>query len=160
MSVNQKIRSDFFPQSILLSLPVVKNKKLNSTTQIFRKVLASALLIMMLFSSCSIKRGIKALFDIPHNTVQVGNFATQMSSMGQGQTACLKCADFQILTADSFDHSLIKKLSPAIFISLIFSLLLLPFVRPEEEHNYKLPILGSSIPKYLLFGKLLFYDIR
>lgn len=152
--------SDFFLQSNLLSLAVVKNKKSHSAPQIFRKVLASALLIMVLLSSCSIKRGIKVLFDIPVNTVQVGNFATQVSSVSQNQTACLKCADFQILTIDSFDLSLLKNLSPAIFISIVFSLLLLPFFRPEEEHNYILPTLGGRLPKYLLFSKLLFYDIR
>lgn len=138
----------------------MKNKETYNVTQFFRQFMAIALLVVVLLSSCSIKRGIKVLFDIPVNTVQLGNFATQISSGNNGKIACLKCADHQILTTDSFDHSLIKNLSSAIFFSVVFSLLLLPFFRPEEEANYKLPILGRCIPKYLLFSKLLFYDIR
>ncbi len=134
--------------------------KTHNSNLIFRQSMAIVLLLVVLMSSCSLKRGIKVLFDIPLNTVQIGNFGTQVSSVAQGQTACLKCADLQILTTDSFDHSLLKNLSSAIFLTVIFSLLLLPFFRPEDKHIHKIPLLGGSIPKYLLFSKLLFYDIR
>lgn len=97
---------------------------------------------------------------MPMKMEQSGTFGHHLSSVNQGETACLKCADFHVLTADSFDQSLIKNLTPAQLISLVFSLLLLPVFRPEEKPNYKLPTLGRSIPKYLLFSKLLFYDIR
>ncbi len=141
-------------------MPVVKNKETHSVTQIFRQVLASALLVLVLLSSCSVKRGAKVLFDLPMKMEQVGAFGHYVSSVDHGETASVKCADLQVITADSYDHSLLKNLSSALFISVVFSLLFLPFFRPEEEHNYKLPTLGGSIPKYLLFSKLLFYDIR
>lgn len=145
---------------IFIYLQLVKKTTAHNSHLIFRQVLATALLFLVLLSSCSVKRGIKVLFDIPVNTVQVGNSGTQISSVDNGRTACLKCADLQVLTADTFDHSLLKNLSPAILLSLVFSLLLLPVVRPEQKHIYKTPFLGGSIPKYLLFSKLLFYDLR
>ena len=138
----------------------MKNKKLHNATPIFRQVLASALLIVVLLSSCSVKRGVKVLFDMPIKMEQVGVLGHSISSVDHSEANCLTCADLHVLTADSFDHSLLKNLSSAIFISLVFSLLLLLFFRPEEEHHYKLPIPGRSIPKYLLFSKLLFYDIK
>ncbi|MEO8773661.1 MAG: hypothetical protein ABI371_04960 [Gelidibacter sp.] len=150
----------FFSQSIPLSLPVVKNKETHNATQIFRQVLAAALLIVVLLSSCSTKRGVKVLFDMPIKMEQVGALGHYISSVDHSETACVKCADLQVITADAYDHSLLKNLSSALFISVVFSLLLVPFFRPEEEHHYKLPTLGRSIPKYLLFSKLIFYDIR
>ncbi|WP_182206311.1 hypothetical protein [Gelidibacter maritimus] len=126
----------------------------------FRQFLSTALLLVVLLSSCSLKRGVKVLFDIPVKTVQTGTYGHHISALGHGETACLKCKDLQVLTADSFDHSLIKNLNSAIFISVIFSLLLLAFFRPEGNHNFKTPTLGLNIPKYLLFSKLLFYDLR
>ena len=100
------------------------------------------------------------LFDMPIKMEQVGALDHYISSADNGATTCVKSADLQIIAADSYDHSLLKNLSSAIFISIVFSLLLLPFFKAEEEHHYKLPKLGRSIPKYLLFSKLLFYDIR
>lgn len=150
----------FFLQSILLPLPLVKNKNTHNATQIFRQVLASILLIVVLLSSCSTKRGVKVLFDMPVKMEQVGAINQYISSVNHNASECVKCADLQILTADAYDHSLLKNLSSALFISVVFSLLFLPFFRPEEEHHYKLPKLGGSIPKYLLFSKLIFYDIR
>lgn len=138
----------------------MKNKNAHKGTLIYRQFLAVALLLVVLLSSCSLKRGVKVLFDIPVKTEQVGSFGHHILPLGHGETACLKCADLQVITADSYDHSLLKDFSSAIFISVVFSLLLLPFFRPEEQHNYKLPTLGRSIPKYLLFSKLIFYDLR
>lgn len=100
------------------------------------------------------------LFDMPIKMEVVGTSEHYISSVDHSATECVKCADLQVITADAYDHSLLKNLSLAIFISVVFSFLLLPFFRPEEEHNYKLPTLGGSVPKYLLFSKLLFYDIR
>ncbi len=138
----------------------MKNKKAYNAHQIFRQVLASALLIVVLLSSCSTKRGVKVLFDMPMKMEQVGAFGHYISSADHNVTECVESADLQILTADSYDHSILKNLSSALFISLVFALLLLPFFRPDEDHHYKLPTLGRSIPKYLLYSKLLFYDIR
>lgn len=160
MMENQNPLRFFFIRSILLSLPIVKNKKAHTTTQILRQVLASALLIVVLLSSCSVKRGVKVLFDMPIKMEQVGTLGNFVSSTDQGGTACIKCADLQVITADSYDHSLLKNLSTAILFSVVFSLLVLPFFRPDENHNYELPTLGGNIPKYLLFSTLLFYDIR
>ena len=160
MTLCQKTGSYFFNQSILLSLPVVKNKEAHNATHIFRQVLASVLLIVVLLSSCSTKRGVKVLFDMPFKMEQTGPLAHSISSTDHSGTACVKCTDLKVIAANSFDHSLLKNLSPAILISIVFSLLFLPFFRPEEEPNYQLPKLGRSIPKYLLFSKLLFYDIR
>ena len=150
----------FFSQSILLSLPLVKNTKAHNGNLMFRQFLATALLLAVLLSSCSLKRGVKVLFDIPVKTEQAGTFGHYISSVDHGEMACLKCEDLQVLTADSFDHSLIKNLTSAVFLTVIFSLLLLPFFRPKGKHNFKTPSLGRSIPKYLLFSKLLFYDLR
>lgn len=150
----------FFSRSFRLSLPVVKNKKAHNGNLMFRQFLAMALLLVVLFSSCSLKRGIKVLFDIPVKMEQTGTFGHFISPLGQAGTACLKCTDFQVLTSDAFDHSMIKNLSSAILLTIVFSLLLLPLFRSEETHNFKTPRLGRSIPKYLLFNKLLFYDLR
>ncbi|QAA81787.1 hypothetical protein EI546_08665 [Aequorivita sp. H23M31] len=138
----------------------MKKISAHNNNPFFRKLLATSLLLLVLLSSCSLKRGIKVLFDIPVNTVQVGNFGTQISSVSHAETACMKCADLQVLTSDSFDQSIIKNLSSAVLLTVVFSLLLLPFFRPEDKHIYKTPSFGKSIPKYLLFSKLLFYDLR
>lgn len=160
LTAKQKFVPIFFSNSILLLLPVVKNKEAHNVTQIFRQVLASALLIVVLLSSCSMKRGFKVLFDMPIKMEQAGRLGHYISSAEQDKTAFLKCADLQVFTANSYDYSLFKNLFPSIFISVVFSLLLLPFFRPAKKHNYNLPPLGLIIPKYLLFSKLLFYDIR
>ena len=144
----------------MLSLPVVKNKDTHKGTLIYRQLMATALLLAVLLSSCSLKRGVKVLFDIPVKTEQAGTFGHYNSSVGYGEITCLHVEDLQLLTADSFNHSLLKNLTSAIFITAVFSLLGLPFFRPEEKDNFKTPTLGGSIPKYLLFSKLLFYDLR
>lgn len=138
----------------------MKNKKAYNGNLMFRQFLATALLLAVLFSSCSIKRGVKVLFDIPVKTEQTGTFGHFISPLDQAETACLKCADYQVLTSDAFDHSMLKNLSSAILLTVVFSLLLLPLFRSEETHNFKTPVLGRNIPKYLLFSKLLFYDLR
>ncbi|WP_150452350.1 hypothetical protein [Arenibacter lacus] len=138
----------------------MKNKEAHNVTQIFRQVLASALLLVVLLSSCSLKRGVKVLFDIPIKMEQAGRSGQYISSVENGKTTFIECTDFQVFTAKTYDQSLLKDLSQSIFISVVFSLFLLPFFRLKEEHIYNLPPQGRSIPKYLLFSKLLFYDIR
>ena len=138
----------------------MKNKNAHNANLMFKQFLAMALLLVVLFSSCAIKRGVKVLFDLPVKTEQTGTFGHFISPLGQAETACLKCKDIQVLTSDSFDQSIIKNLSPAILLTLVFSLLLVPFFKPEETHHFRTPVLGHNIPKYLLFNKLLFYDIR
>lgn len=138
----------------------MKKIKTHKNDLIFKQILATALLLLVLLSSCSLKRGVKVLFDIPVKTERTGALGHHIHSLNHGETACFKCSDLQVVTADSFDHSLIKNISSAIFISVIFSLLMMPFFKQEETHHFKIPTLGLSIPKYLLFSKLLFYDIR
>lgn len=150
----------FFPHRFPLYLPLVKKTIKHNHSLFLKQFLATALLLMILLFSCSLKRGFKVLFDIPVNTVQVGNFGTPVASTTQNQMSCLKCADFQVLTSDGFDQSIIQNLSSAVLLTVVFSLFLLPFFRSDDNPIHKQPLLGKAIPKYLLFSRLIFYDLR
>lgn len=131
---------------------------------LLKQVFAFGLIFFLLISTCAVQRSLKTVFGIPiavTKTTKGAKIAT--ASYGSPneirQTNCTKCADIHILTLET--QSTQKSLLTAVFVGLIFSLLFAPFLFDRKERpNYNFTLLTSVIPKYLLFSRLLFYDIR
>lgn len=143
-----------------LSLSLVKKNIHHNVSKLLSQFLVTLMLGIVLLTSCSIKRGVKVLFDIPIKTERVTTAGHYLSLMDQSRQSCLKCADFQVLASGVFDHSLIKAGAVAILVSAVFVLFILPLFQAVEKLDYGVPTIGGPLPKYLLFSKLIFYDIR
>lgn len=75
--------------------------------------------------------------------------------------ACTKCADVQILIEDVFQSSVLSKISSAVLLTAVFTLLFGSVLFDQKvKPIHQPPKLLGGIPKYLLYRKLLIYDLR
>lgn len=137
---------------------MVKNRT-HKSTNFLRQLFAFGLLFLFLASSCSIQRGLQTVFNFPAQTTQSAKGAKIAPSTLN--TNCTKCADIQILIEDVFQSSPLSKISSAVLLTAVFTLLFGPLlfdqkVRPPHQPPKRL----GGIPIYLLYRKLLIYDLR
>lgn len=127
----------------------------NTSQNFLKQFFAFGLVFFVLISTCSIQRGIKTVFGIPLEIAQTAKGA-KIASASFGTANCTKCADIQVLTVEQAPTQASAILLTAIF-TFLFSSLLFP---RETKIILKTPNLNGEIPKYLLFSRLLFYDLR
>ena len=137
---------------------MVKNRTYKSNN-LLRQLFAFGLLFLFLISSCSIQRGLQSVFNFPAHTTQTAKGAKIAPSTWH--SSCTKCADIKILIEDVFQSSPLSKISSAVLITAVFTLLFAPVlydqkVRPPHQSPKRL----GGIPIYLLYRKLLIYDLR
>lgn len=137
---------------------VVKTRK-HKTNNFLRQLFAFGLLFLFLASSCSIQRGLQRVFNFPAQTTQTAKGAK--IAPNAFQTSCTKCADVQILIEDGSQFSVLNNISSAVFLTAVFTLLFGSLLFDQKVRPIHLPpkLLGG-IPKYLLYRKLLIYDLR
>src|SRR5690625_2406115 len=116
-------------------------KKKNNGRFHARQLFAVAFTIFLLFSSCSTKRGIKTLLDIPVSTTKTLHH-TENNNLANLSNNCLSCKDLQVLTVESSDTSLLNDLTPAasILTKVYLSFLLTNPQEEPTEHIYSPPI--------------------
>lgn len=133
-------------------------KKLNIEKFNARKLFSVVFAIFLLFSSCSTKRGIKSLLDIPISDTELalkvgGNKFASLSNN------CLSCDDLQVLTIEIEDTSLFKNLSPATIQNAVYTgFLYSAFFEKPTEHTYSPPSILGEVPIYILFKKLILHN--
>ncbi len=150
----------FFSQGNLLYLPFVKKMHPHKTQNLLKQFLAVGMLFFVLVSTCSIQRGIKVVFDVPIEVAQTAKGAKIASSSSQMRTNCTKCSEVQVLTSDASQQMMTMGPS-AMMLTVIFSLLFgFPLLDRKNQAILKTPSFTGGLPKYLLFGRLLFYDIK
>lgn len=137
---------------------MVKNRTYKSNN-LLRQLFAFGLLFLFLISSCSIQRGLQSVFNFPAHTTQTAKGAKIAPSTWH--SSCTKCADIKILIEDVFQSSPLSKISSAVLLTAVFTLLFGPVlfdqkVRPPHQSPKRL----GGIPIYLLYRKLLIYDLR
>lgn len=144
----------------MLSLPLVKKIEAHTVKDFLKRFLALSLLVLVLLSSCSIQRGLKTFFNFPVETTQTAKGA-KIATANFGHVLCTKCSDLKIFGTDLSDASLLLKLSPAVILTALFTFLVGTFsFQNKGTRIFKIPLPFREIPKYLLFSKLLFYDLR
>lgn len=125
------------------------------TRQLFTVVFT----LFLLFSSCSTKRGVKALLNIPVSTTKTLDH-TENNKIASLSNNCLSCDDLQVLTVDSSDTSLFKNLSPAdINATAYTSFLNITFIEEPTEYSYSPPSILGEVPIYILFKKLILHNV-
>lgn len=134
-------------------------KSVHKNNNFLKQLFASGLLFLFLASSCSIQRGLQSVFNFPVQTTQTAKGAKNAPSTMH--TSCTKCADIQILIEDVVASSPLSKISSAVLLTAVFTLLFGPLlfdqkVRPPHQPPKRL----GGIPIYLLYRKLLIYDLR
>jgi len=133
----------------------MKNKERNKS--FYRQLFTIALIFYVLLSSCSTKRGIKSLLNIPINTTKTVQLANS-GEIASLKKDCLSCKDLHVTVAD-IDYSIQKNLnSVAIFVT-VYQLFL--HTIDVKETNIPIPPspkLHNAIPKYLLFQKLILHN--
>ena len=133
-------------------------KKLNIEKFNARKLFSVVFAIFLLFSSCSTKRGIKTLLDIPVSTTKTVH-DTENNKLASLSNNCLSCDDLQVLTVDSSDTSLLKNLSPATIQNAVYTgFLYSAFFEKPTEHTYSPPSILREVPIYILFKKLILHN--
>lgn len=131
-----------------------KNKGKFNTRQLFTVVLT----LFLLLSSCSTKRGIKTLLDIPVSTTKAVHH-TENDKLANLSNNCLSCDDLQVLTVDSSDTSLLKNLSPATLLTAVYTgFLYSTFIEEPTEYSYSPPNILGEVPIYILFKKLILHN--
>src|SRR5699024_12603635 len=78
----------------------VNNGRFNAS-QLFAVLFA----IFLIFSSCSTKRGIKSLLDLPVSTTKTV-LHLENDKLVSNNSNCLSCKDLQVLTVDNSETSL------------------------------------------------------
>lgn len=134
-------------------------KSVHKNNNFLKQLFAFGLLFLFLASSCSIQRGLQSVFNFPVQTTQTAKGAKIAPSTLN--TNCTKCADIQILIEDVVASSPLSKISSAVLLTAVFTLLFGPLlfdqkVRPPHQPPKRL----GGIPIYLLYRKLLIYDLR
>lgn len=138
-------------------MSLVKKNSRNKTQNLLKQILAFSLVFFVLISTCSIQRGIKTVFGIPLEISQNAKGA-KIATASYGSLNCVKCAEIQTLAAD---NSLSEIEAPEFQLAAIFTFFFLPPVfYKENKPVFNSPKLTGEIPKYLLFSRLLFYDLR
>lgn|SRR5690606_1694423 len=144
----------------MLSLPIVKKIEAHTIKDFLKRFFALSLLVLVLLSSCSIQRGLKTFFNFPVETTQTAKGA-KIATANFGHVLCTKCSDLKVLGTDLSDQSLLLKLSPAVILTALFTFIFGAFsYHNKETRIFKIPLSLRKIPKYLLFSRLLFYDLR
>ncbi|HLS11487.1 MAG TPA: hypothetical protein VK050_04955 [Flavobacteriaceae bacterium] len=131
----------------------VNNGRFNAS-QLFAVLFA----IFLIFSSCSTKRGLKSLLDLPVSTTKTV-LHLENDKLVSNNSNCLSCKDLQVLTVDNSDTSLLKILSPATLQDSVFLSFLVPNFNDEPtEYTYGPPEKTGDVPIYILFKKLILYN--
>lgn len=131
----------------------VNNGRFNAS-QLFAVLFA----IFLIFSSCSTKRGIKSLLDLPVSTTKTV-LHLENDKLVSNNSNCLSCKDLQVLTVDNSDTSSLKILSPATLQDSVFLSFLEPNLNDEStEYTYGPPEIAGDVPIYILFKKLILYN--
>lgn len=148
----------FLCEENILCLAIMIQKKKNIGRFNARQLFTVVFTVFLLFSSCSTKRGIKTLLDIPVSTTKTVHH-TENNKLGSLTSNCLSCEDLQVLTVDSIDISSLKNLSAAILITNVFWSFSLDSLQEEvTEYAYSPPNSLGDVPIYLLFKKLILYN--
>lgn len=123
-----------------------------------RQLFTVVFTLFLLLSSCSTKRGIKTLLDIPVSTTKTVH-DTENNKLASLSNNCLSCDDLQVLTVDSSDTSLLKNLSPATLLTAVYTgFLFNTFIEEPTEHSYSPPSILGEVPIYILFKKLILHN--
>src|SRR5690554_5224973 len=94
-----------------------KNNERFNTRQFFTVVFT----LFLLLSSCSTKRGIKTLLDIPISTAETAKHKNNYKLAKQSNN-CLSCEDLQVVTVEFSDiSSLVKNLSSATIQEAVYT---------------------------------------
>jgi len=137
---------------------MVKNSA-HKNNNFLRQFFAFGLLFLFLASSCSIQRGLQTVFNFPAQTAPAVKGAKIAPSTLN--TNCTKCADIQILIEDVFQSSPLSKISSAVLLMAVFTLLFGPLLFDQKvKPPHQSPKRIGGIPIYLLYRKLLIYDLR
>lgn len=123
-----------------------------------RQWFAIGLTLLLLLSSCTTKRGIKTLLNLPVNTTQAIN-NLENTPLATFKNNCLGCEDLKIVTVEPSDISQLKNLSPLAIQAIIYSLYS-PVLTVKEvtEPIHYTPNISGEVPRYLLFKKLILYN--
>jgi|SRR5690554_3012640 len=134
-------------------------KSLHKNNNFLKQLFAFGLLFLFLASSCSIQRGLQSVFNFPAHTTQTAKGAKIAPSTWH--SSCTKCADIKIVVEDLFQSSPISKISSAVLLTAVFTLLFGPLLCDQKVRPPHRPSkLIGGIPIYLLYRRLLFYDLR
>lgn len=132
-------------------------KENHTNKKFFMQLFTVALTFIVLFSSCSTKRGFKTLFNIPVNTTQTVKLTGEANFISTQKT-CLSCKDLQVITSDN-DFSVQKNLTAVALLTVVYKL----FIDYVDLFDKPTPIANtldslSEIPKYILFKKLILHN--
>lgn len=133
-------------------------KKQNIRKVKTKQLFAVVFTLFLLLSSCSTKRGIKTLLNIPVSSTKVIDYKenNKLTSLSNN---CLSCEDLQVLTVDFSDSSLLKSLYSAILQSAVYTgFLYNDFVDEPVRHTYSPPNILGEVPFYILFKKLILHS--
>lgn len=133
-------------------------RKANKETSFTRQWSLIALSLLILFSSCTTKRGIKTLLDIPVSTTQ----PIKDSKNNALRNLLSYCSDFEelkILTTSSGGNLLSDNLMPYGIRSEAYSFIVKHlFTEVKTIPNYYTPNIFGEVPKYILLQKLVLYN--
>ena len=142
----------------MVCLAIMIQKKANKRVFYARQLFAVLFSIFLLFSSCSTKRGIRTLLDLPVSTTKTV-FHLENDKLVSNNNNCLSCKDLQVLTVDNSDTSLSNILSPAILLDKVYlSFLIQNFKEEPTAYYYGPPKIIGDVPIYILFKKLILYN--
>lgn len=84
-----------------------------------------------------------------------------MASSSFSQSDCVNYSEAQLLYTDNAQSSSTGKVLSAVLLTAIFTLLFGSLIVQERGTPIlKTPNLSGEVPRYLLYSKLLFYDLR
>lgn len=142
----------------MLCLPFMTKKKVDKRVFQTRQLFAVVASIFLLFSSCTTKRGVRTLLDLPVSTTKT-IFHLENDKLVSNNSNCLSCKDLQVLTVDNTDTSLLNILSPATLQDKVYlSFLMQNFQEEPTKYTYGPPKIKGGVPIYILFKRLILYN--
>lgn len=134
-------------------------KETNNGRFHIRQLFTVVFTLFLLLSSCSTKRGIKTLLDIPVSTTKTVHH-TENNKLASLSNNCLSCDELQVLTVDFSDTSLLKNLSSANTNATAYTgFLNITFIEEPTEYSYSPPSILGEVPIYILFKKLILHNV-
>lgn len=135
----------------------MKNSAQYLNRKFLKQFLALGVLFFVLISTCSIQRGLKTFFGFPIEVSKTTKGA-KIATASFSSVNCTKCGDMQMLT---IDQPQTQSMATAILLTAIFSFILTVFIFYKENNLIlEIPVSTGELPKYLLFSRLLYYDLK
>lgn len=136
----------------------MSQKKVNKEILIIRQWSIIALSLLVLFSSCTTKRGIKTLLEIPVSTTQPIK-DSKNNGLRSLHSYCSSFEELQIPTASSGGTLSPDNLVPhGIRSEAYSSIVKYLFAEAKTKPNYYTPNIFGEVPKYILLQKLVLYN--